>query len=334
MTPERLNALLDGFTGRHIAVVGDIMIDRYTWGKVDRVSPEAPVPVVDVESESVRLGGAANVAHNIQSLGGTPLLVGLVGDDSAAATLRSILRERNLDDAGIITDPSRPTTVKTRVIAHDQHVVRIDHESRAPCSEALRRALTGAVRACASSLEGVILEDYNKGVFTPGVIADLVSLAHTRGIPVTVDPKFNHFREYRGVTVFKPNRREAEEVLGIRLRTTADVEGAGHTLRSMLEAENVLLTRGEQGMSLFERDGSVTHLSTTAERVHDVSGAGDTVIATLTMALVAGASFREAAALANMAGGLVVGEVGIVPVRPDRLRTAALRVLTAPGAAA
>jgi rfaE bifunctional protein kinase chain/domain len=325
MNADRLHTLFKEFSGRRIAVVGDLMIDRYYWGKVDRVSPEAPVPVVEVESESVRLGGAANVAHNIQSLGGVPLLVGLVGGDPMAEVLRRILQERSLTADGIVVDAARPTTVKTRVIAHAQHVVRIDYESKSPCPEPLAAGLVGAVQRVIDSLDGIILEDYNKGVLTPDVIGRLIALAHTRNVPVAVDPKFNNFLDYRGVTVFKPNRREAEEVLGGRLRTVEEVERAGRKMLDLLEAQNILLTRGEEGMSLFERDGTVTHLPTIAEQVHDVSGAGDTVISTLTMALVAGATMREAAVLANYAGGLVVGEVGIVPIHPQKLLAAALR---------
>jgi D-glycero-beta-D-manno-heptose-7-phosphate kinase len=323
-TGARLKSLVDDFHGKRIAVVGDLMIDRYYWGKVQRVSPEAPVPVVEVESESIRLGGAANVARNIQTLGGTPLLVGLTGDDHPAAMLRGILADSVLDSSGVVADAGRPTTVKTRVIAHGQHVVRIDTESRTDCPADLEDRMLDAIRHTIGSLHGIIIEDYNKGVITRSMIGALTSLAREHSIPVAVDPKFNHFLDFRGVTVFKPNRREAEEVLGGKLNTQAAVEAAGRKLLDLLGAENVLLTRGEEGMSLFESTGGVTHIPTTAGVVQDVSGAGDSVISTLTMALVAGATVREAAALANCAGGIVVGDVGIVPVRADQLRTAAL----------
>ena len=181
------------------------------------------------------------------------------------------------------------------------------------------------MRQAIGSLDGIILEDYNKGVLTPEVITQLIAVARAHHVPVAVDPKFNNFLDYRGVTVFKPNRREAEDVLGGRLRSVEDVERAGRRMLELLEADNVLLTRGEEGMSLFERDGTITHIPTIADQVHDVSGAGDTVISTLTMALVAGATMREAAWLANCAGGLVVGEVGIVPIQPQKLLEAALR---------
>lgn len=327
-TGQRLEELFSGFRGKRIAVIGDLMIDRYYWGTVHRVSPEAPVPVVEIDSESIRLGGAANVAHNIRALGGAPLLVGLAGNDHPGTLLLDLLAQQNLPVEGIVVDPTRPTTIKTRVIAHQQHVVRIDNESKAECSAEHRRKLLDVLRGNISSLDGVIVEDYNKGVVTREVIAGVVEIARAAGVPVTVDPKFNNFFEYKHVTVFKPNRREVEEVLGGKLKGVEDVEQAGRRLLQALEAESVLLTRGEDGMSLFESGGRITHIKTTATHVQDVSGAGDTVISTLTMALVAGASILEAALLANCAGGIVVGEVGIVPVQPADLRRAALRLST------
>ncbi|HXX65274.1 MAG TPA: D-glycero-beta-D-manno-heptose-7-phosphate kinase, partial [Bacteroidota bacterium] len=304
MTEAQVRRLLENFQGKRIAVVGDLMIDRYYWGSVHRVSPEAPVPVVEVESESIRLGGAANVANNILALGGSPLLCGLIGDDYGGSLFRDLLKGQNLDAGGVIVDPARPTTMKTRVIAAGQHVVRIDNELKQECSSALEAKLVGELRARIGTLDGIIIEDYNKGAVTRGVIRAVIDAANARGIPVTVDPKLNNFFEFTGVTVFKPNRREVEEALGGRLRTPSDIEGAGRRLLETLRARNVLLTRGEEGMSLFESDGTVTHYPTTAEVVQDVSGAGDTVISTLTMALVSGASVRESCVLANCAGGV------------------------------
>lgn len=322
---NRIDDLLTSFKGKKIAVVGDLMVDRYYWGRVSRISPEAPVPVVEVESESVRLGGAANVANNIETLGGEPVLVGLIGNDHPGQLFLDILKERNLQSRGIVIDATRPTTIKTRVIAHDQHVVRIDNESKAECSDTIRHRIIDAVQNGIQELDGIILEDYNKGVITKGVIHELMAVARKYDKVVTVDPKFDNFFEYKHATVFKPNRREVEEVMGGRLRTLADVEKAGKELRELLSAENVLLTRGEEGMSLFESDGSVSHVPTMAESVQDVSGAGDTVISTLTMALASGASIKEATTMANCAGGIVVGSVGIVPIIPRELRRSVLR---------
>ncbi len=321
-TPPHLVSIIAAFAGKRIAVLGDLMVDRYYWGAVRRVSPEAPVPVVEVDTESVRLGGAANVANNIRSLGGTPVVIGIVGDDHVGSVLRDLVRDAGFDGSGLVTDASRPTTVKTRVIAQGQHVVRIDNESKAPCSADLRARLVDIVRRELPALDGIIVEDYNKGVVSKELIREVVALAQDRRTIITVDPKFDNFLEYKNVTVFKPNRREAEEVLGGRLRTVEEVERAGRELLRLLGAENVLLTRGEDGMSLFEGNGGVLHLPSAATNVQDVSGAGDTVIATLTMALASGAAIREACILANCAGGVVVGAVGIVPIRPDELRAA------------
>jgi len=324
LSEDRLRSLVGALRGRRIAVLGDLMLDRYHWGTVRRVSPEAPVPVVEVESEQVRFGGAANVANNIKALGGSAVLVGLIGEDHPGAQFVEMMAEQGLDRSCIIRDPSRPTTIKTRVIAQGQHVVRIDNESKAPCSPDLAAKIVGAIRDTISTLDAIIIEDYNKGVVTREVIHEVVALARKHGRIVTVDPKFDNFLEYKGVTVFKPNRRETEEVLGGRLRTAEEVAAAGKKLLALLGAENVLLTRSEEGMSLFRANGETVHFPSTAQNVQDVSGAGDTVIATLTMALAAGADIREACHLANCAGGVVVGYVGIVPIEPAQLLRAAL----------
>jgi len=324
-SPERLTDLSNAFKGKRIAIVGDLMVDRYYWGTVNRVSPEAPVPVVDVTAESARLGGAANVANNIQSLGGEPLLVGLVGDDHPGEVLIALLKEQGLSTSGVIVDGSRRTTIKTRVIAHDQHVVRIDYESKVGSSEEAARKIIGSVQSNIKDIDAIILEDYNKGTMTREVIHGIIEAARKNDKIIAVDPKFENFFEYKNVTMFKPNRRETEEVLGGRLRTDADLINAGKRMLKELSVENVLLTRGEDGMSLFEANGAVTHMGTAANHVLDVSGAGDTVIATLTMALAAGATVREAATLANYAGGVVVGSVGIVPIQLEALVETVLR---------
>ncbi len=324
-TESRLQELLEAFKTKKVAVVGDLMVDRYYWGTVGRISPEAPVPVVEVVEEQVRLGGAANVANNIQTLGGEPMLVGLIGNDHPGQVFIEILKERNLPSKGIVTDASRPTTIKTRVIAHAQHVVRIDNESKAECPEHIRHMIIDAVKYNIHELDAIIIEDYNKGVVTKDVIHELIAVARKYNKIITVDPKFNNFLEYKHVTVFKPNRREVEEAIGGRLKSVADVERAGKHLLEVLEAENILLTRGEEGMSLFEANGAITHIPTQATNVQDVSGAGDTVVSTLTMALASGATIHEAATLANCAAGVVVGSVGIVPIQPKELVEAALR---------
>ncbi len=306
-------------TGRRIAVIGDVMLDRYLWGRVNRLSPEAPVPVIDLDDDQARLGGASNVARNVRSLGGDPLLVGVVGDDGSGRTVTALLKEGGMTPDGLFVDPSRPTTVKTRIIAHSQHVARMDRESRAPLGAGLVRKIVGFVAERLDGIDGVIFEDYNKGVIGKELIGEITALASRRGIPVTVDPKFENFFDFTGVTVFKPNKKEVEEALGRKLSTTAEIEEAGRALLRQLRVGNILLTLGEHGMMLFEGDGSVSHVPTKARTVADVSGAGDTVIATLTMALLGGATIREASSLANFSGGVVCGYVGIVPIDRDEL---------------
>ncbi|MGH2568647.1 MAG: D-glycero-beta-D-manno-heptose-7-phosphate kinase, partial [Bacteroidota bacterium] len=323
-TDHRLQTLFDKLTGKRVAIVGDLMLDRYYWGSVTRLSPEAPVPVVEVASESTRLGGAANVANNIASLGGVPLMVGVIGNDTGGQILRGIIEENRFPTEGIVVDTSRPTTVKTRVIAHHQHVVRIDQEVKHEIGEEIQEKIVSILRAIIDRLDAIILEDYNKGVIIKKLIPELVALARRRGKIITVDPKFNNFFEYKNVTVFKPNRSETEEALGCRLVDQEAIERAGQELVARLGADSVLLTLGERGMSLFERTGTVTQVPTRARHVADVSGAGDTVISTLTMALAAGADVREAAALANFAGGVVCGEVGIVPIERKALYEAVM----------
>jgi rfaE bifunctional protein kinase chain/domain len=307
------------------------MLDRYYWGSVARISPEAPVPVVEVESESTRLGGAANVANNIASLGGTPLMIGVIGDDEAGKSLRSIVAENKFPGEGLLDESSRPTTVKTRVIADHQHVVRVDREVKQEISEETQGKILDVLRRNVKSLDAIIIEDYNKGVVVKSLIHEVVDFAKRNGLIITVDPKFNNFFEYKHVTVFKPNRKETEEALGVRLHDQGSVDRAAKVLVEKLEAENVLLTLGERGMTLVERGGSTIHVPTMARKVADVSGAGDTVISTLTMALAAGANVREASMLANFAGGIVCGEVGIVPIDVDVLRETVLDAMNPPG---
>lgn len=316
---SRLRDLVQGFKDKRIAVVGDIMVDKYVWGNVSRISPEAPVPVIEVEKETERLGGAANVANNIKSLGGEPLLVGVVGNDANGTLLSKLLAEQGCPTYGIVSDASRPTTIKTRVIAHSQHVVRIDNEQKRDISFTVQEQILSVLRGNINSIDGIILEDYNKGVIVKTLIHQIVELAREHKKIVTVDPKFQNFFEYKNVSVFKPNRKEVEEALGTKLNTEEEIREAMMLLKKRLNADNVLLTRGEHGMSLLDRQGTLNHIPTRARHVADVSGAGDTVIATLTIALASGASIQEASSLANFAGGIVCGEVGIVPITAEAL---------------
>jgi rfaE bifunctional protein kinase chain/domain len=255
----------------------------------------------------------------VSSLGGIPIMIGVIGNDDGGQTLKGLIGDFGFPTSGLVVDPARPTTIKTRVIAHHQHVVRIDHEVKHNISESIQGQILNVLKRELPTLDAIILEDYNKGVIVQDLIKEVVALARSKDIIMTVDPKFNNFFEYKHVTVFKPNRKESEEALGRRLSDRASIELAGRDLLKALEAENILLTLGEEGMSLFERSGSVTHVSTRAKKVADVSGAGDTVISTLTMCLAAGAAIKEASALANIAGGVVCGEVGIVPIEKKSL---------------
>jgi rfaE bifunctional protein kinase chain/domain len=322
ITQKRLDELLQNVKNKRIAVIGDVMIDRYIWGTVNRISPEAPVPIVEVESESSRLGGAANVANNIVSLGATARLIGVIGNDFSGKEFCSILESQNSSSEGIIIDSSRPTTVKTRVIAHQQHVVRIDSEEKKDIGSDIQQKIFSVLEKNIDLIDGIIIEDYNKGVIVKELIQSVIVLANRKKKIITIDPKFNNFFEYKNVTVFKPNKKETEEVLGKKIRNDDDVLAAGKILIEKLNADNVLLTRSEKGMSLFEKNGTVTHIPTNARKVADVSGAGDTVIATLTAMLSAGATISEAALLANYAGGIVCGEVGIIAIDPAILRSA------------
>ncbi len=316
---KKLISLKRKFNKLNIAVIGDMMLDAYFWGDVRRISPEAPVPVVEVENEFFRFGGAANVALNIIKLGGTPYPVGVIGYDTYGTIFSSLLNDTNIMNDGIVVDDSRPTTTKTRVIADNQHVVRIDKESKQYLNKDIQNKAYAYIEKSINELDGIILQDYNKGVLSPAIIEKTIKLANKHGVLITVDPKFNNFFCYKNVTVFKPNRKEAEDVLGMKIKTDEDISTAGIKLLEKLNSKYVLLTLGEGGIAIFEKGKKERIMPTKARKVADVSGAGDTVISTLTMALAAGANILEASYLANYAGGLVCEEVGIVPIELDKL---------------
>lgn len=310
----RIEYLFEKFNGKNIVIIGDLMLDVYIWGKVGRISPEAPVPVVEVEEESYRLGGAANVGLNIKSLGGNPILVGVIGYDREGNILSDLMKENDFIRDGIILDEERPTTVKTRIIAHSQHVVRVDKEDKKDITEEMENKILTFIENQKSSIDAIIFEDYNKGVLTKSLIHRVVDFARRNNIIVTVDPKFDNFFEYKNVTVFKPNRKETEDALQMKIDSEEKVIEAGKKLKEILQPEYLLITRGDKGMTLFSSDSRIDSIPTRARKVADVSGAGDTVIATLTVALASGAEIREAATIANLAAGLVCEEVGIVPI--------------------
>ncbi|MBS1912106.1 MAG: D-glycero-beta-D-manno-heptose-7-phosphate kinase [Bacteroidetes bacterium] len=324
LSESRVSQLLDNVRGRRIAVIGDVMLDRYYRGTVSRISPEAPVPIVEIAEESEYPGGAANVAYNLVMLGATPLLLGVVGNDGPGRQLRDLLNRLGISDEALLTDPSRPTTVKTRVIASSQHIVRVDREEKGEIAATAREQLLSRLEENIRTIDALILQDYNKGVVTHGLIPHVVELARTHGVPVYVDPKFNNFFEYTHVTVFKPNRKEAEDALQRRLRSAEEREEGVQELMRRLGCEYVILTLGSEGMMLAHRDESPILVPTKAIQVADVSGAGDTVIATLATACAAGASMQEAVVIANHAAGIVCEQVGTVPVRHDQLLEALL----------
>ncbi len=316
---KKLNSLKNNFSGKRVAVIGDLMLDCYFWGGVSRVSPEAPVPVVEVDEEFFRFGGAMNVAYNILKLGGIPYPIGVIGNDNDGKIIRKLMKDSGITDKGIVIDPKRPTTAKTRVIADKQHIVRIDKEKTEAISQSIEKKILGLLKKELKKLDAIILQDYNKGVLTGNLIKQIIKLTEGANIIVTVDPKFMNFFSYKNVTVFKPNRKETEDAFGIRIKTEEDITKAGFRLLEQLNCKNVLLTLGEKGIALFEKGKPERRVPTIARKVSDVSGAGDTVISTLTMALSAGAEIFDAAYLANYAGGLVCQEVGIVPIELNTL---------------
>ncbi|MCX7879938.1 MAG: D-glycero-beta-D-manno-heptose-7-phosphate kinase [Ignavibacteria bacterium] len=315
---ERTKQLLKNCKGKHIAVVGDVMLDRFLWGTVSRISPEAPVPVVDLEEESSHLGGASNVANNLCKLGIKPILCGVVGNDNSGKLFLEIAKESGIDTSGIFIDEFRPTTVKTRIIANNQHVVRVDREIVDPISEKASEYILSVLNTN-SNIEGIIFQDYNKGTLTKELIKKIIAIAKARDISTFVDPKFENFFEYTETTIFKPNRKEAQLALGIKIANETQIIEAGEKLLYRLNCKAVLLTLGKDGMALFEKDGEISFIPTRARKVADVSGAGDTTIATFAAMLIAGGNFKESATIANYAAGVVCEEPGVVPITIERL---------------
>lgn len=316
--------IIERFGDRNILVIGDLILDHYIWGTVCRISPEAPVPVVEVTRESFMLGGAANVANNIVSMGGKAAVIGISGRDTAGKTLIGMLTEKGVDCNGVFLE-NRPTTVKTRVIAHNQQVVRFDREDSKYVGGKILKGVVDHIKSVSARYDAVILSDYKKGMVSRELIEGILrkSKSGKQGRSsaerfVAVDPKIGHFDLYRGVSLITPNVMEASSGSGVEIRDEKTLLQAGRVLMRKLGCAAVLVTRGEQGMSLFERKG-VTHIPTVARKVYDVTGAGDTVISAFTLAHVSGASMEEAAILANHAAGVVVGEVGTAVASPEQM---------------
>ena len=327
---QRATDVLNQAQTAEIAVLGDVMLDRYFWGSVSRISPEAPVPVVDLDNESFHLGGAANVASNIHALGSGAALFGVIGDDASGTMLRSIAEGEGLNADGLVASPGRPTTVKTRIIGNNQQLIRLDREARHDIDGIVIKEVIDRLRA-RPRLKSIVLEDYDKGFLSERMLHESIELAKELNIPAFVDPKKRDLSMYRGCFLFKPNRKEASDALGREVRSMQDVVDAAKFMMDELQCQNVLITLGSEGMLLLEASGLISTVPTVARKVADVSGAGDTAIATLATMVAGGATVREAATLANIAAGIVVGEPGIVAitremlldaVREDELHTA------------
>jgi D-beta-D-heptose 7-phosphate kinase/D-beta-D-heptose 1-phosphate adenosyltransferase len=317
---RKTTQLIDRFKRLKTLVIGDLMLDHYIWGTVSRISPEAPVPVVQVSRETEMPGGAGNVAVNMAALGADVHVVGLLGEDPVADRLLSLFERSSIGTDSIARTPERPTILKTRIIAHHQQVVRVDREIHGEFSSHLSNHIWSHVERLLPTMQAVVLSDYAKGVVTPSLIARLIALARKSNVPIVVDPKVENFRLYKQVTCVTPNTQEAMQSAGVHaLRSQKDVEKLGTLLLRKINAESILITRGEHGMSLFEKNKPAYHIPTRAREVFDVTGAGDTVISTLGLALAAGAPLRSAAELANYAAGVVVGKLGTASVSSAEL---------------
>ncbi|PWT88137.1 MAG: D-glycero-beta-D-manno-heptose-7-phosphate kinase [Blastocatellia bacterium] len=311
--------MLEQMSTRSVVVLGDVMLDEFVWGDVTRISPEAPVPVVDVRRESVHLGGAANVLANLVSLGARGAVVGVVGDDRAGQQIREGLHVLNSHaTAHLIVDEARPSTTKTRIVAHNQLVVRADRELRTPVKELVEDQMIAQLKDCLAHANAFVVSDYDKGVVTPRVLTEILPFARQR-MPVLIDPKLRNFDAYRPATLVTPNHHEALRMSNTEEDTDQGLHVAAKVIRQKLGCDAVLITRGDRGMMLLEGDMPPVYVDTVAREVYDVTGAGDTVIAALAGALAAGASMFEAAVLANHAAGIVVGKVGTATAKPEEL---------------
>jgi rfaE bifunctional protein kinase chain/domain len=324
MKKTAIERITNSFQSVNVLVLGDLMLDRYLWGNVDRISPEAPVPVVQVHKETSSLGGAANVAASVSALGARAILLGVVGDDSFADLFRKILSSYKIQSSHIVVDSNRSTTVKSRIVAHSQQVVRIDREVTDEIGDSVVDELLQKAKRQISRVDGIIISDYGKGVITYRLLTELITMANEAGKFIAVDPKEVHFKNYRNVSVITPNHHEAGFVSGRRITSDMILEEVGWDLMDSLNLESLLITLGEKGMTLFEKDRVRTDIPVEAKTVYDVTGAGDTVIAALTVSRLAGATMKEAAFISNVAAGLNVARFGTARITREELRRALL----------
>jgi len=319
MKIEKVRKTISKFSDTKVLVIGDLILDEFVWGEVSRISPEAPVPVVWVKSGSFMPGGAANVANNVASLGAKAYIAGVVGSDERAGILKEGLAEKGINIDGIITDDGRPTTLKTRVVANHQQVVRIDREKIEGISAGVLDNIIVYIKNIIDEMDAIIIEDYGKGVISARLLKEVLTVAKKKKKIITVDPKEEHFSYYKGVTAITPNHHEAAQAIGMKVKDSQSVLKIGKALLKKLNCEGVLVTLGENGMQLFQKSGDVTHIPTVAQEVFDVSGAGDTVISAFTLALALGVDMKDAAYISNIAAGIVVGKVGIAVITQKEL---------------
>ncbi len=328
---DRGKDLIRNIGNNAIAIVGDIMLDEYMWGIVDRISPEAPVPVVNLSGQSSTPGGAANVAGNVLGLGDRPLLIGVVGNDNQGEVVDWLLREKGIDTETLLYDPQRPTTVKTRIIAHNQQVVRADREERDDIDREMQDRIMSILSDRGKELAGLIISDYGKGVITKALLKRIIEFCLKEDIFIAVDPKDKNFPRYKRVSLITPNHHEAGFAFGMRIVDEETLAAVGNGLLDRLEARSILITRGEKGMALFQQNKEMELIPTVAKKVYDVTGAGDTVIASFVCAMAAGATLEEATVISNQAAGVVVGEVGTAVITKEALQAAFLASFKAKG---
>jgi len=321
LTKRRAMEIISAFPRAGVLVIGDIMLDHFIWGKVSRISPEAPVPVVDVQKDSVMLGGCANVLNGIDTMGGRVYVAGVIGADNIGKSILSELYAKKINTRGIIVDKKRPTTLKTRIVAHGQQVVRFDKESKKAISPAETKKILQYVESIRGKIGTIVVSDYSKGVVSKKLIEGIKDIVKKSGILICVDPKYNDFSAYEGAHVITPNHHEAQKAAGMEITNGNDLERLSENILKKHDFQAMLVTRGEEGMSLFENGRQIVHtyFAAQAKEVYDVTGAGDTVIGVLALSLAAKANLKEATCLANVAAGIVVGKIGTSTVSREEL---------------
>jgi len=319
MDINKLRHVISRFKNTKVLVVGDLMLDRFVWGSVDRISPEAPVPVVRISSESAMMGGASNVANNICALGAEALITGIIGDDIAGREFLQLMKKQDMNADGIILNKKRPTIVKTRIIAQHQQVVRTDKEFVSRINSREAKKILAYIKSNMRKISAIVISDYGKGIVTRYLMKQIVKLNKEFNCPIIVDPVSEHFTYYKNITMITPNNREAGDGLKTEIKDEQSLVRVGKSLLKLLQTSSILITRGEKGMSLFERDGKITNIPTVAKEVFDVTGAGDTVVGALALSLGNKATIYESSYIANHAAGIVVGKLGTATVSIDEL---------------